>query len=355
MDGLEKMNLDKKQRNLYLDLMKGISIFLVLLGHSIQYGSKISYVGSRLFFDNPVFKLIYSFHMPLFALLSGYLFFYTIKKRTLKELVLNRVKTLVLPIVCWGTIDFAVRIFTGQLNGSGIIWWVKRYVLTLFGTLWFLWAILLCSALVAVIHYFFKDNKGVLLLLMITFFLTPDKFNLGYMKFLYPFFIAGYIWNLQNVKVSNKIQKVAWGVSGILFLVLLCFMQNEVYIYVSGFTVLGKENPCEQMYYNLYRWTIGFAGSVFVLSGINLLMNATANKFNTAKNLAGVGTLSMGIYAVQGYVFQYVVTPIFEMVGVDVPFILVIVEALFVLCMCSGVTVFLKKITPLSICLLGGR
>ena len=73
------MNLDKKQRNLYLDIMKGISIFLVLLGHSIQYGSKISYVGSRLFFNDPVFKLIYSFHMPLFALLSGYLFFYTIE------------------------------------------------------------------------------------------------------------------------------------------------------------------------------------------------------------------------------------------------------------------------------------
>ena len=52
------MNSDKKQRNSYLDIMKGISIFLVLLGHSIQYGSKISYVGSRLFFNDPVFKLI---------------------------------------------------------------------------------------------------------------------------------------------------------------------------------------------------------------------------------------------------------------------------------------------------------
>lgn len=75
------------------------------------------------------------------------------------------------------------------------------------------------------------------------------------------------------------------------------------------------------MYYDLYRWTIGFAGSVFVLSGINLLMNVTVNKFKTAKNLVGgVGTLSMGIYAVQGYVFQYVIIPVFAIVGVDVPF-----------------------------------
>ena len=66
-------------------------------------------------------------------------------------------------------------------------------MITLFGTLWFLWAILLCSAIVAGIHYLFRDNKAVMLLLMIAFFITPDKFNLGYMKFLYPFFVAGYM------------------------------------------------------------------------------------------------------------------------------------------------------------------
>ena len=66
-------------------------------------------------------------------------------------------------------------------------------------------------------------------------------------------------------------------------------MQTGTYIYVSGFAILGKENPWIQMYYDLYRWTIGFAGSVFVLSGINLLMNVTVNKFKTAKNLVGGG------------------------------------------------------------------
>ena len=228
-------------------------------------------------------------------------------------------------------------------------------MITLFGTLWFLWAILLCSAIVAGIHYLFRDNKAVMLLLMIAFFITPDKFNLGYMKFLYPFFVAGYMWNLHGVRVRNKIQKVVLIVSGFVLLILLHFMQTGTYIYISGFAILGKENPWIQMYYDLYRWTIGFAGSVFVLSGINLLMNVTVNKFKTAKYLGVVGTLSMGIYAVQGYVFQYVIIPVFVIVGVDVPFILVIVEALLILGICCGITLFLKKIKPLSICLLGGR
>ena len=158
-------------------------------------------------------------------------------------------------------------------------------MITLFGTLWFLWAILLCSAIVAGIHYLFRDNKAVMLLLMIAFFITPDKFNLGYMKFLYPFFVAGYMWNLHGVRVRNKIQKVVLIVSGFVLLILLHFMQTGTYIYISGFAILGKENPWIQMYYDLYRWTIGFAGSVFVLSGINLLMNVTVNKFKTAKYL----------------------------------------------------------------------
>ena len=109
------------------------------------------------------------------------------------------------------------------------------------------------------------------------------------MKFLYPFFVAGYMWNLHGVRVSNKIQKVVLIVSGFVLLILLRFMQTGTYIYVSGFAILGKENPWIQMYYDLYRWTIGFAGSVFVLSGINLLMNVTVNKFKTAKNLVGGG------------------------------------------------------------------
>ena len=351
------MKIETKQRNLYLDIMKGISIFLVILGHSIQYGSKISYVENDLFFADSIFKLIYSFHMPLFAMLSGYLFFYTIKKRTPKELLINRIKMLILPIICWGTIDFLIRILTGELNGVGIIWWIKRYILTLFGTLWFLWAILLCSAVVSAIHYLFQDNKIIMLLLMSIFFIVPDKFNFVYMKFLYPFFVAGYVWNLQNMKISNRIKQVAWVVSGVLLLNLLHFMQKGVYIYTSGFTVLGKENIAMQIYYNLYRWIIGFSGSVFLLSGMDLLINVTQNKFEKAKTLCvgGVGKLSMGIYAIQGYVFRYGVTSAFAMIGVDLPFELVIAETILILGICSIITIFIRKINILSVCLLGGR
>ena len=51
-------NLTKKRLN-YLDYAKGIGILLVVLGH---------------IYNNSVKLWIYSFHMPLFFIISGYLY-----------------------------------------------------------------------------------------------------------------------------------------------------------------------------------------------------------------------------------------------------------------------------------------
>ena len=53
-----------KERNLYIDILKAITIIFVIVGHCIQYGSGLEYsYGS--FFNHPIFIIIYSFHMPL--------------------------------------------------------------------------------------------------------------------------------------------------------------------------------------------------------------------------------------------------------------------------------------------------
>lgn len=57
-----------QKRLFYLDAMKGILIILVILGHSIQ--DTISD-----YQNNFLFRFIYSFHMPLFFAISGYLTF----------------------------------------------------------------------------------------------------------------------------------------------------------------------------------------------------------------------------------------------------------------------------------------
>lgn len=68
---MEKIDRQIDNRNLFIDALRGISIFLVLWGHSIQYFS----AGEINYFNNFVFRFIYSFHMPLFFLISGYVFY----------------------------------------------------------------------------------------------------------------------------------------------------------------------------------------------------------------------------------------------------------------------------------------
>lgn len=62
----------KTQRDPYWDIIKGFTILLVIIGHSIQYHNGETYYEQGLYWANPIFKFIYSFHMPLFMLISGY-------------------------------------------------------------------------------------------------------------------------------------------------------------------------------------------------------------------------------------------------------------------------------------------
>lgn len=53
------------QRLEYIDFCRGIAILLVVIGHLIQFNGIVT--------SNPVFEFIYSFHMPLFFAISGYI------------------------------------------------------------------------------------------------------------------------------------------------------------------------------------------------------------------------------------------------------------------------------------------
>lgn len=57
------------QRLSYLDIAKGIGIILVVLGHCIPDASMPGGPSDK--FLSIMFKLIYSFHMPLFFFIAG--------------------------------------------------------------------------------------------------------------------------------------------------------------------------------------------------------------------------------------------------------------------------------------------
>ena len=101
-----------KQRLLYLDNLKGFLIILVILGHCIEYGTES-------FDENTLFKIIYSFHMPVFIALSGCLF--ALKRYDLRSLVSKKFKRLLISFfVVWLAWNLPIKSFTGYYNNVSV-------------------------------------------------------------------------------------------------------------------------------------------------------------------------------------------------------------------------------------------
>ncbi|WPN21789.1 acyltransferase family protein [Pseudomonas marginalis] len=125
-----------KSRDVLLDAMKGMAILLVVLGHSIQ-----SYY---LEFDNNLwFRVIYSFHMPLFMFLSGWVSFYSSRTDVL-DFFVSRSQRLVLPFVAWYLFSY---IFNGGVVSGGLVIYIKTLLISPDAGLWFLWVLFLCQVI----------------------------------------------------------------------------------------------------------------------------------------------------------------------------------------------------------------
>lgn len=86
--------MEKRKRINELDFFKGVAIILVVVGHFISS----NWLGAV--DTHPVYTWIYSFHMPLFFFISGYLISYTSKDFPL-EAIRRKTFALLVPYVVW--------------------------------------------------------------------------------------------------------------------------------------------------------------------------------------------------------------------------------------------------------------
>ena len=217
------------KRSLYWDVVKGILIILVIYGHSLQY----SCIDVSRLWDNPVFKSIYGMHMPLFMLISGYFFYFTVNRYPAKNIFVKRCRQCIVPIVTMITLtqvilfDFSLKNLLYSIVGI-------RY--------WFLWAVLVLSLFLLTIKKC-PPYIGILIgiLLYLTSFAIPVFWISKYIWFMLPFFWTGYYFN--HFKVPEKIFAdhlfLTTVISGLLYFFLLLFFSDETYIYGSRYTMTG--------------------------------------------------------------------------------------------------------------------
>lgn len=145
---------DEKKKNVFIDYLKGIAILLVLVGHCVQYGSGAAFLENDEYWNNIVMKVIYSFHMPLFIAISGYLFWFSVKNNGVFNSIKKRVARLLPVCLTWAIILSFVDFTKGEFAG------VKHTAYYFLTDFWFMWTIIFSTVCVALIEFIYNKFGG---------------------------------------------------------------------------------------------------------------------------------------------------------------------------------------------------
>lgn len=148
------------QRTDWIDRGKGIGILLVVLGHSTQY-----------FYTDKVALaltgLIYSFHMPLFFMLSGMFAEHSLAKRGASDFVIDKMGTIVYPYVIWSIFEGAYRYALGKTTEFTDFQGLRQLAAIYYKPIyhyWFLYALAVGFFLFAAIYRLPKAMKPLAVL-----------------------------------------------------------------------------------------------------------------------------------------------------------------------------------------------
>jgi len=207
-------------KNLYF--VRGMAIVLVVIGHVI--GNEKD-AGMRQMYDSDIpfltwlTEFIYTFHMPIFFIISGLSFAtFSTKNTSLLSFLRSRFKRLVVPLLCWAPI---LLIFQSLSKGAHVSFLdIINSVIQPWFIFWFFHALFFASLLSFVFLEKLKSS-GIYFLVSVTLFILSFYFKemqiYWYFNIFYAFgvFLARY---LPKIHFTLKILP-----SSIIFLILsLC-------------------------------------------------------------------------------------------------------------------------------------
>jgi len=335
-----------RKRNEYIDIAKGIAIILVVLGHSIQYGSYKNINDS--FFEDPIFIAIYSFHMPFFMLISGFLFYNTTCYYPWKVNLLYRFKKIIIPIFTWNTVYL---IFYNCINSNSPMTFYK-IILSYTSNIWFLWAIFYCNIILLVIQRFFNDKVILYVIIGLLLLCLPNIRNLPLYIYMYPFFTLGYWVNKFKAyfpfrKVTSPQIIISLIVFLLIFFILYEQYTKEDFVYISGTAIIkdfGQLHPrfdIHQLYIDSFRILIGLVGSLFLFLLIRILYQQKWTR-KLLYPLSIIGQRSLGSYITSTLFVNEFILPILPNRD-HFYYPHVIVETTITVFICYYITLFLEK------------
>ena len=219
-----------KQRNMYIDVLRGIAMLMVVLGHTMTGATNNS---EKSF----LFNIIWSLQMPLFILISGYVTRYS-KRITssfkLKSVLIKRTKAYLLPWFVW-TIFVRGILINKEIPHLFHIFW------NMDSSYWFLFTIWAINVVYCISEFFslkvqkdyqtFKNTImiwimfvfGMIILLGIGIIFGLSFLGIKLTLYYMPFYFCGFLYGkyqdkIHMLKGSKKVIELVVAISAIVWM-----------------------------------------------------------------------------------------------------------------------------------------
>jgi fucose 4-O-acetylase-like acetyltransferase len=240
-----------KNRIVWIDIAKGIGIITVILGH--------------MSIPNILQRYIFSFHMPLFFFLSGYLF--SQQSMSTLNYIKKRIRTILLPyvlfsiiiIIIWAIVNISTRDIIPSLystligNGAGNGFW---FLICLFITevVFFILQRYIKNKLTLSILILFSGGIGYLFSVYNIHLIWKVDVMFTSLVFLY----SGYHAKKYNIlEPINRMKK--------LLLISICFFLSIIFCFINHKGNIGHVDMNSNYYGNiLFFYISAFSGILFI-------------------------------------------------------------------------------------------
>lgn len=294
--------MSEKIRNTYVDVVRGLAMLMVVLGHTMTTSVSKS--------ENSVLlNIIWTLQMPLFILISGYVTRYSKEIKTIQSyfgFIRKRTFSYLVPWISW---TILIKAFLYQnykfLNPRFILW-------NMDSGYWFLFTIWTIALIYGTAEYLSSKvvtNSNVLkkeiykciiyvigMIVLLSIGLRCGISFLGIKLTLYymPFYYLGYLWGKITKEKTLNHTKIYDGIIAISLLIWV-FLLRDFNIYKIGESVIGI----------LIRATASITGCIAAVGlGINLDKSLQDRESNVRKLLEWVGKSSLEIYLLHGTVLS---------------------------------------------------
>lgn len=335
------------KRLLSFDALKLFAIYLVIWGHCIQEFNSLPC------HEISMYRYIYSFHMPLFMMISG---FFSVSSLKLKFIIFikKKFKDLIYPVLAWGSIGWIV--FEAQnsfhYGNSSFCFWGLFSDYYWIADFWFLKSCFICYVLAYLeCHSKIQKKYSITMFIVAGFAIIPF-----HVWTLFPCFILGRELR-QNKKLMKKILDYNY-ILLLLFFIMLLFWNAETWNKSSGIPNIQTTNIQELsifVFYKLYRLLIGIIGSLAFMS-VFLIIFKKEIQSNFIKHCIEFGQYTLEIYLIQFVLFDWILNNNI-ILGISDSVFFNLIETPFIACIillfCIAIAKAINQSTILKKLLLG--